>query len=461
MRDDVVFETRLADALGRLADLAPTMDDGAVARQAIVAGGSARRMGWLPSLRGGGLDRAAVGRPWLRVGYVLIVLVLVLAAIAGAGAGGAVRRDRPFPPGRNGAIAFTVQGNNHGPALTRAIDADGSGDRAIDAGRCPTYSTDGSVLASLSYEGSAYLETRGIDGGLLHRMLLVDAPPTAVSYDLSPDGAQVAWFKPTPSSALESTSPDGTSGTAGYSVELWVAPIAGGSGTRIVPASSSPNEFFGSPLWSPDGGRIAFGRYVVDVATGERRRAAIYVVRTDGSDLRSLTARPASLEDGMSWSPDGRYLAYLGLPDGPPTATPATVDAPSIPARDVFVISADGSGDRNLTSTPASESQPRWSPDGASLAFESSVDGETPRLTTIHMDGQTPLDGPSLGPESAWFVWSPEGTELLWLEVSMLDAETSRSTIHSIDREFRQSPRTLQTVDGLIVCTPSWQRLEP
>ena len=40
MHDDLTFEARLADALGRYAELAPSMDDDAVAREAIAAGRS-------------------------------------------------------------------------------------------------------------------------------------------------------------------------------------------------------------------------------------------------------------------------------------------------------------------------------------------------------------------------------------------------------------------------------------
>jgi len=42
-----------------------------------------------------------------------------------------------------------------------------------------------------------------------------------------------------------------------------------------------------------------------------------------------------------------------------------------------------------------------------------------------------------------------------------VDAETNRTNLFSIDRELRGPPVTRQVVDGLIVCTPSWQRLRP
>jgi Tol biopolymer transport system component len=39
------------------------------------------------------------------------------------------------------------------------------------------------------------------------------------------------------------------------------------------------------------------------------------------------------------------------------------------PVRDVFVIGADGAGERNLANTPASESHLAWSSDGTALAY--------------------------------------------------------------------------------------------
>ena len=449
MRDDVAFETRLADALGRLAELAPVMDDDALARQAIVSGGSTRMIGWLAWLRGGGLDRVTVGRSTLRVGYLLVVLALVLAAALAALALGAFRDDTFRPLARNGAIVFSYGGNNHDPVAIHLVNPDGTGDHAIGATRCPTFSTDGNAIASVSYEGPAYLVVQGPDGAPLGKVLLVEAPTGSVSYALSPDGTQVAWFKPSPSA------------TSSDRVDLWVAPVAGGPGIRVVPGSDASNEFYDSPLWSPDGGRIAFGSFVADSTTGERQRRAISVVAADGTDLRRLTARPGLLDDGMSWSPDGRFFAYVGLPDGPSIPT-STTDAPAaFPPRDVFVIGVDGTGDRALAVSPASESQPEWSPDGAVLAFETSADGEAHRLTTVHMNGPTPVGLPVVGPETPWFVWSPDGSALLWLEVTSLGSEASRSTIHSIDRDLRGPPTTVRAVDGLIVCTPSWQRLEP
>ena len=273
------------------------------------------------------------------------------------------------------------------------------------------------------------------------------------SYALSPDGSRVAWMKPIREIGIEY--PDGSGLIDGRANELWVTPLDGSAAIRIVPASSDPNESYGPPIWSPDGRSIAFSGHVADFTSGPSHRSAVYVVDVDRTDLRRLATRPAVGADGISWSPDGRYIAYVGLPDG--TALPETDDEDPLyvdPPLDIFVIGADGTGDRNVTDSPAYENRPEWSPDGLRLAFHVSANGDQDRIATMRMDGATPLAEPILGPPSPWIVWSPDGTELLWLD--------STATFHTVDRDFERYSKTLgSVVDGLILCKPSWQRLQP
>jgi hypothetical protein len=377
---------------------------------------------------------------------VLVVLALLLVAVFLAVAVGAFRDPSIRSLGRNGSIAFTVQGNNHEAAGSRQMGADGSGGQAIGAGRCPTYSRDGSVLASIAYAGTATLEGWDRTGTLTYRRILVDDASTKVSFGLSPDGSSVAWAKPVESGGTE----------------LWVAPIAGGSASRIVLESGLANAVYAEPTWSPDGRQIAFGTYVPDPTTGLRIRSSLSVIGADGTNLRRLTTRPALLDDGISWSPDGRFLAYAGLPDGStsPPPPPASPPAPYA-AREVFVIASDGNGEQNLSGTPAFERQPAWSPDGTFLAFARSADGLADRLVTVRMNGPTLVGMPSEGPPAAWFMWSPDGTRLAWAVIESIGADTYRSTFQSSDPEFKETPATLGVVDGSIVCNPSWQRLDP
>jgi Tol biopolymer transport system component len=101
-----------------------------------------------------------------------------------------------------------------------------------------------------------------------------------------------------------------------------------------------------TPAWSPDGRKLAF----VSERDGN---AEIYVMNADGSEQENLTRQPAS-DSHPSWSPDGRKLAFVSRRDG---------------NSEIYVMNADGSGLRNLTRTPSADRDPAWSPDGRAIAF--------------------------------------------------------------------------------------------
>jgi Tol biopolymer transport system component/DNA-binding winged helix-turn-helix (wHTH) protein len=133
--------------------------------------------------------------------------------------------------------------------------------------------------------------------------------------------------------------------------------------TEVVPLTSLPGQEI-SPSFSPDGSQVAFGW------DGETNGAGFDLyVKVIGTDkpLR-LTNHPASWV-GVAWSPDGRYIAVnrLDKEDG-----------------GIFLVPALGGPERKLTST-LPVFRPRmaaisWSPDGKQLAF---VDHPPSALRTL------------------------------------------------------------------------------
>ena len=74
----------------------------------------------------------------------------------------------------------------------------------------------------------------------------------------------------------------------------------------------------------------------------------IYVMNADGSGQRRLTRNRAD-DDLAAWSPDGRRIAFER---GPFFVGP----------REIYLMNADGSWQRRLTRNPAGDAYPAWSP---------------------------------------------------------------------------------------------------
>ena len=63
-----------------------------------------------------------------------------------------------------------------------------------------------------------------------------------------------------------------------------------------------------------------------------------------------------------AWSPDGRKIAFVSDRDG---------------NSEIYVMNADGSGQRRLTRNPAYDADPAWSPDGRTIAFVTTATATT------------------------------------------------------------------------------------
>ena len=72
-----------------------------------------------------------------------------------------------------------------------------------------------------------------------------------------------------------------------------------GSNPRRLTNHATPD---GSPVWSPDGSRIAF----VSTRDGD---GDVYVMRSDDGRLERLTIGAHATSDMPRWSRDGSYIA--------------------------------------------------------------------------------------------------------------------------------------------------------
>jgi Tol biopolymer transport system component len=143
-----------------------------------------------------------------------------------------------------------------------------------------------------------------------------------------------------------SWSPDGTrivfARTGDCDTRLFTVRRDGTRARRLVGTRSGDSL----PEWSPDGRMIAF-------TTG----SSIDTMRADGSHRTLIKNEDTNF--GLSWSPDSREIAFTGgtLP-GPGGDLETTL----------YVMRADGSDVRKVSTHSTEPGTPAWSPDGTKLA---------------------------------------------------------------------------------------------
>jgi dipeptidyl aminopeptidase/acylaminoacyl peptidase len=109
------------------------------------------------------------------------------------------------------------------------------------------------------------------------------------------------------------------------------------------------------PQIAPDGTRAAFTRVHVD-READDYRTAIWLADVAGGNARALTFGPKDRQP--RWSPDGRTLAFVRTPEGKTDS-------------ELWLLPMAGGEARMLATLAGGVSSPAWSPDGTRLAFTS------------------------------------------------------------------------------------------
>jgi len=211
---------------------------------------------------------------------------------------------------------------------------------------------------------------------------------------------------------------------------LWLIGIDGTRLRQLTDGDWSDS----SPVWSPDGARIAF----LSDRSGSTQLHVMWADTREQLQLTHLSRSPGSI----TWSPDGRQIAFTNFV--PDTSSPLPVRLPPVPrgaqlapretlvdsgswARDgsgpsprgythLFVVDAIvGGTPRQITSGDYNHSGPAWSADGRTIYLSGirKPDAEYEMgdseiyavdLATLEIRPLTDREGPDSGPEP-----SPDG----------------------------------------------------
>ena len=332
-----------------------------------------------------------------------------------------------FSPGGD-HIAFRSERDGGGIFVMRR---DGTGVRRVaDSGYNPAWSPDGRQIV-YAEESIMRPEDRS---GRLSRLWSVEVASGHKRQMTKDDGVQPQWSPNGRYIAYWAIDLDGDR-------DLWTVRASGGTPSRIT-----RDHFLNwNPVWSPDGawlyfcsnrgGSMGIWRIPMKESTGEAR----------GSPQPIRV--PASYPAHLSFSGDGRHMAYVQLvtkgrlsavrfdpvrevvvsepkeivqsskgvsrpalsPDGKWLAFNSTEQEEHL-----FVTSADGTGLRQLTSGDQRNRGPRWSPDGKRIAFFSTRSGEW-EIWTVDANGSDFRQITNLaGNNVAWPVWSADGKYLAY-----------------------------------------------
>ncbi len=160
---------------------------------------------------------------------------------------------------------------------------------------------------------------------------------------------------------------------------------------------------------------------------------AIFVGTTMSATPTSAEPHPFSIHDmlamerlgGINVSPDGAQIAF--------TRRVTDVEA-NKSHTDIWLVNADGSNMRRLTSHESSSSSPRWSSDGTTIFFLSSRNG-TSKVWRIAVDGGEAVQVTDFPLDVSGFVLSPDSSHLAVSMDVFPDSESPADTKKRLDEK--------------------------
>ncbi len=292
------------------------------------------------------------------------------------------------PDGRQ--MAF-IRGDFGREMTLRVADADGANEREVlkrdapDFFGQPAWSPDGRSVACV------YGSTDKLDGSTpalgVTTFQISDGAERRVTESRWTDVRQLSWLPD--GSGLVLSANEGELSPA----QIWTLSLPAGEVRRVT---NDLNTYLGASL-------TADGSALVTVQTD--RVPNVWVAPAgDAARARQITTGSGKFDGyyGLSWAPDGRVV-YASLAGG---------------GWDIWVMNADGSGQRQLTAGARLNYGPSVSHDGRYVVFVSNRAGGAFNIWRMDADGSNPLrltsgrgeNFPHVTPDGRWVVYATVGS---------------------------------------------------
>lgn len=153
---------------------------------------------------------------------------------------------------------------------------------------------------------------------------------------------------------------------------------------------------------------------------------SLYIITTDGQNMSQITKDRAHVVVRPRWSPDGSRVIYTSDHSG---------------YSDIYEVDLATSRRKAIVSMPGSNIGSSLSPDGSTLAFSASRDGN-PELYLARVGGRslTRLTRTAHATEAS-AVWSPDGTRIVYVSNQFTSDKPGRPQLHIMDVRSKKSQR--------------------
>jgi len=241
-------------------------------------------------------------------------------------------------------------------------------------------------------------------------------------FDLSPDGRALAY-----------------SAKSGEEQALFTVSASGGEPRLLARFEGRAQRAGTLPQWSPDSSQLAYadGRFLC-------------VIPATGGEPRKLDDRHAWSDSYVRWSPDGKLIAALGMPDPNSIA--------------VFTVPPSGGELQQLTPDVVWIEGFAWHPDGQRLTYHVPSDSATYQA---YLDGREPTLLVNAPDTYDWHgTWAPDGRRYFFLGLPGMGMyvydESSDKTTQLRERAYMSIPcfsrdgKTMAWSEGRTTSIQTW-----